>query len=37
MKTLYYNYIRYRQHEKAAKVEFDGVKMTGKRVLPDNY
>ena len=37
MKTLYYNSIRCRNHEKAEKVEFDGVKMTGKRVLPDNY
>lgn len=37
MKTLYYNYIRYHHHEKAAKVEFYGIKMTGKRVLPGNY
>lgn len=32
LKTLYYNSIRYRHHEKAAKDEFYGINKTGKRV-----
>ena len=33
LKTLYYNYIRCRHHEKAAKDEFYGINKTSKRVL----
>lgn len=37
LKTLYYNSIRCRHHEKAAKDEFYGINKTSKRVLLDNY